>query len=105
MGTKTILSLSDLRVRLNDDSTKVLSEKQFSLVLDTVNEYELMPEIEVFETVHGHIAQMTRREGRYTLGSEGKPARLDKNDLVFFTAMGDNLRHFELSTNRVLIGL
>lgn len=105
MCDKITLSLADVLIIKNDEYVKDLTTQQRGHVIDAINEYELLPKIHVFESIHGHIVKMKRRKGRFIPGSEGSPVRIDKDDLSFFTAMGDDLRHFELSTDSVLIGL
>ena len=71
----------------NDEFVADLSEEQLAKLAKLIDDsYE--DDVFLFETIHGHIAEFKKKEGRYIPGSEDSPARLTMEDFALFQEVG-----------------
>jgi hypothetical protein len=79
--------MSELNVIPNDNLVSALTQPALHMLEGVVAKYDLEPTVYLFETIHGHCARITRKEGRFIPGSENHPMRLDAEDATFRSAL------------------
>lgn len=73
-------------------------------LLEAVQErFNTSPNVHLYETIHGHVAAMSRMSNHIVPGSENKPMRLDKDDLQFL-ANHPAIRWIEATCGEVKVG-
>lgn len=91
---------------------KIINADRYVNELSPDSEQMLMAVIEfidakstvlLHETLHGHIATIDKKEGRFVPGCEGQPARLGVEEMAFFTGLY-GFRWVEACTGKIVIG-
>lgn len=88
-----------------DDCVQELNKGGHEIISKVMSRYESYPMASLHETLHGHIVTINRTKNCYVPGSEGKPARMTPEDAEFFLSLGENIRWFEMYTDRILLGI
>lgn len=92
-----------ISIKKNDSDVRDLSAASSAMLETIIAKYHLNNSVCLFETLHGHIAKLTSKEGRFIPGTEGQPARVDKNDFEFLSAL-PGFRWVEFATDNIKIG-
>lgn len=98
--------MTDLNIILNDETVKPLSEAQKSTITNFVIKYNLLNNVTVYETIHGHIVHIDKNKNNY-VGDKDGAARMTIDDMNFISPYfnADLIRWIELYNGKVVIGL
>ena len=67
-----------------------------------IDKYKLIERVDIYVTLHGHIAIMQRKPENVPMGMAGKPARMNAEDTKFFAEL-PAMRWFEIATDKLSI--
>ncbi len=101
MEIKTIMNTPMINYK-DDDVDRICDESKALLTLIT-GKYELMQQVYVGQTIHGHYATIARQEGRFVPGTEPHAAALDSDDFVFLSSL-KGVRWIECRCGEIIIG-
>lgn len=76
-----------MKIIKNDSFVADLKCPAIAMLKSVVAEFNCIEEVAVFETIHGHIAELKKKEGRYIPCRENTPERLDIDSLVFLSRL------------------
>lgn len=80
-----------------------ITSKATAMLASVCNAYSCEKNVLIHETIHGHIAVMTRMRNSYVPGYESVPLRLDSSDFAFFGSL-PGFRWVEATARQISIG-
>ena len=89
-------------VKADIDVSDITDNAQTMLACVRKN-YSCEPTILLHETIHGHIAVLTRLKNFYVPGCESFPLRLDASDFTFLSAL-PGFRWVEATSRKISLG-
>jgi len=87
----------------NSDDVKDLNAEQYAMLelFMDMNHFDLCDKVFLFETIHGHIAEIEKKSFNKLLAH--KTARLDQNDLRVLAAISQFTRWIEVTQGSIMI--
>ena len=80
----------------NDPYVASIDCAKMALIRQVFDKYPIQDKVYLFETIHGHIATLNFKAGRFLPHQENTPARLDNEELQFWIQLAPKLRWFEV---------
>ncbi|WP_020211119.1 hypothetical protein [Gilvimarinus chinensis] len=102
MQTLTVMKAEGLQLVKTDDQDKDISPRGINLCAQVAAFYPVCERVDIYETIHGHIAAFAKKPGSFVPGQEGKPARMNAEDMQFFANL-EGLRWFEATTGTITV--
>jgi len=97
-----------MKIIKTEATIKTLTTEQTEALAEFYSEYELLEEVYLYETIHGHIAEFTKPKGRYLPGEKMRPARLYKEQIEFLADVIEEnsvIRWVEMYNGSITVGL
>jgi|TARA_R110002072_G_scaffold303138_1_gene495443 hypothetical protein len=95
--------MTNLNIVNKDQFVLAIVESSLKMLESVVNRFDLEKTIFLFESAHGHIARIERKDKAFLPGQEGRASRLNKEDASFFLSL-PGLRWFECYTDHIQLG-
>lgn len=86
-----------------DNEVQDLNDLQQTQVEQIKNYFDCLEDVTLFETIHGHIAHITFKEGRFVPGTECDARRIDITDMKFLATVAP--RWVELYNGYIKVGV
>ena len=80
-----------------------IKTRALSMLGSVCNAYSCEKTVLIHETIHGHIAVMTRMSNFYIPGQESIPLRLDASDFAFLGTL-PGFRWIEATSRKISLG-
>lgn len=87
----------------NDPFVSPINCAQMALIRQVTEQYPIKEDVELFETVHGHIAMLNFKKGHFIPFHKESAARLDAESLKFWSHLAPKLRWFEVGHGTISI--
>jgi len=92
-----------LEIIPNDEDVENLNPESQEMLKCVIDYFDLKENVTLYETLHGHIAKMQKKDFHFVPGSEGEPARLGEEQLSFLSKLC-GFRWVEATADTLQIG-